>query len=65
LPIQTTIRKTWIINNARDVYKKSSRKRLKASGHVKGELLFIDFIKHLEHIGDHSLNISQALHNLQ
>ncbi len=53
------------INNARDVYKKNSRKRLKSSGHVKGELLFIDFIKHLEHIGDHSLNISQALHNLQ
>ena len=53
------------INDARDVYKKSSRKRLKSNGHVKGELLFIDFIKHLEHIGDHSLNISQALHNLQ
>ncbi len=53
------------IDNERDVYKKSSRKRLKSNGHVKGELLFIDFIKHLEHIGDHSLNISQALHNLK
>lgn len=53
------------IDNERDVYKKSSRKRLKSNGHVKGELLTIDFIKHLEHIGDHSLNISQALHNLQ
>ncbi len=53
------------INEKRDVYKKSSRKRLKSAGHVKRELLYIDFIKHLEHIGDHSLNISEALHNLQ
>lgn len=53
------------INEKRNVYKKSSRKRLKSAGHVKRELLYIDFIKHLEHIGDHSLNISEALHNLQ
>ena len=30
----------------------------------KTELLFIDIIKHLEHIGDYSLNISQALTRL-
>jgi phosphate:Na+ symporter len=53
------------INNERDVYKKTSRKRLKSAGHIKRELLYIDFIKHLEHIGDHSLNISEALYNLK
>ncbi len=46
------------INTVRDQYKKDSRKRLKAGSNVKGELLFLDFVKHLEHIGDHSLNIS-------
>lgn len=53
------------INAERDVYKKTSRKRLKVAGHVKRELLYIDFIKHLEHIGDHSLNISEALHTIR
>jgi phosphate:Na+ symporter len=49
------------IDESRDVYKKSARKRLKKGSNIKGELLFIDFVKHLEHIGDHSLNISNAL----
>jgi phosphate:Na+ symporter len=49
------------IDEARDMYKKTSRKRLKGGANVRGELLFLDFVKHLEHIGDHSLNISQAL----
>ena len=28
------------------------------------DLLFLDIVKHLEHIGDFSLNISQALEQL-
>ena len=39
----------------------SSRKRLSKGSNPKAELLFMDIIKHLEHIGDYSLNISQAL----
>jgi phosphate:Na+ symporter len=35
--------------------------RLSKDSNSKSELLFIDVIKHLEHIGDFSLNISQAL----
>ena len=39
----------------------SSRQRLSEGSLPKVELLFMDIIKHLEHIGDYSLNISQAL----
>jgi phosphate:Na+ symporter len=39
----------------------SSRNRLSKGFNPKAELIFIDIIKHLEHIGDYSLNISQAL----
>ncbi len=41
-----------------------SRGRLSEGSKPKIELLFIDIIKHLEHIGDYSLNISQALEDI-
>jgi phosphate:Na+ symporter len=53
------------IDASRDTYKKTSRKRLKSGSSVKSELLYLDFLKHLEHIGDHSLNISQALRQIR
>ena len=53
------------IDASRDTYKKASRKRLKGGSSVKSELLYLDFLKHLEHIGDHSLNISQALRQIR
>ncbi len=53
------------IDDCRDTYKKASRKRLKGGSSVKSELLYLDFLKHLEHIGDHSLNISQALRQIR
>ena len=49
------------INSFRDELKKASRKRIKAGGDVKSELMYLDFLKHIEHIGDFSLNISRAL----
>ena len=42
----------------------SSRDRLSRGFNPKAELIFIDIIKHLEHIGDYSLNISQALEQI-
>ena len=43
----------------------SSRNRLSDEGaEPKAELLFMDIIKHLEHIGDYSLNISQSLEHI-
>ncbi|MBN2737281.1 MAG: Na/Pi cotransporter family protein [Spirochaetales bacterium] len=49
------------IDETRDKIKKSARKRLQAGANVKTILLVLDIIKHLEHIGDFSLNIAQAL----
>jgi len=52
------------INNLRDNLKKSVQRRLQAGGNVKSELLYLDLLKHLEHIGDNSLNIAQALRQI-
>lgn len=53
------------INRFRNALKKSARKRLKKGSSVKVELLFIDMVKHLEHIGDHSLIISKSLRKIR
>jgi len=49
------------IDDMRNKLLDSSRDRLAKGSNAKAELLFMDIIKHLEHIGDYSLNISQAL----
>ena len=49
------------IDNMRNSFIGLSGDRLSKDSNSKSELLFIDVIKHLEHIGDFSLNISQAL----
>jgi len=52
------------IDNIRNKLLDSSQKRLSGGSNPKSELIFMDMIKHLEHIGDYSLNISQALEQL-
>ena len=49
------------INSYRNEMKKLAQKRLSKGADVRSELLFIDIVKHIEHIGDFSLNISRAL----
>ena len=49
------------IDDMRNEFIDSSSIRLSKDSDAKSELIFIDIIKHLEHIGDFSLNISQAL----
>ena len=49
------------IDDLRNKFIDASSSRLAKDSNSKSELLFIDIIKHLEHIGDFSLNISQAL----
>ena len=49
------------IDAMRNEFIEESGKRLSNDSNSKSELIFIDIIKHLEHIGDFSLNISQAL----
>ena len=52
------------IDDLRNQFIDSSRDRLSKGSNPKAELLFLDIVKHLEHIGDYSLNISQALEQL-
>ena len=49
------------INGLRKKLKKNAQDRLQEGAEVKGELLYIDMLQHIEHIGDFCLNISQAL----
>ncbi len=48
------------VNTMRNMEKKAAQHRMQNGSDVRSELLFIDIVKHLEHIGDHSLNIAQA-----
>ncbi len=54
------------IDKKRDKLRKRSRKTIERGEDVdvKGELIFMDIVRHLEHIGDSSLNISQAIAEL-
>jgi phosphate:Na+ symporter len=49
------------INAMRNQLKKSSRRRIQEGAGLKGELLVLDVISHLEHMGDYSLNIAEAI----
>jgi phosphate:Na+ symporter len=51
------------IDKVRNKLRKRSRKSIERNENVdvRGELIFIDIIRHLEHIGDDSLNISKAV----
>lgn len=50
------------IDKVRNKLRKRSRKTIEqdADVDVKGELIFIDIVRHLEHIGDNSINVSEA-----
>ncbi len=52
------------INEKRNTLKKAAAKRLQNGSEVKGELLYIDIVRHVERIGDHCLNIAESLRRL-
>ncbi|SIQ28691.1 phosphate:Na+ symporter [Alkalispirochaeta americana] len=52
------------INALRNVLKKSSRHRIQQGADLKGELLVLDVISHLEHMGDYALNIAEAIRHM-
>ena len=54
------------IDKMRKKLRKRSRKSIErnADTDVRGELIFIDVIRHLEHIGDNCLNMSEAVGEL-
>jgi phosphate:Na+ symporter len=53
------------INQSRDHLKIAAQYRLQQGSQVQAELLYLDLLKHFEHIGDNSLNIVQALRNMK
>jgi phosphate:Na+ symporter len=48
------------VDDQRKLLRKKSRKRIQTGSDIKAELLYLDLVKHLEHIGDYSLNIAEA-----
>jgi phosphate:Na+ symporter len=49
------------INDYRNSLKRAARKRIEEGGSVSGEILFIDELQQMEHIGDFAFNIARAL----
>jgi phosphate:Na+ symporter len=52
------------INKQRKKLRKNTQIQLSQGADVQAELVFIDMVKNLEHIGDYSLNISFAMREL-
>ncbi|MDR3302396.1 MAG: Na/Pi cotransporter family protein [Spirochaetaceae bacterium] len=53
------------IDESRDKLRKLGRKRIEAGENVKTELLFIDFVRRIERLGDYCNGISIALANME
>ncbi len=53
-----------VINELRRSVHKAARSRMQQGSDVRSELLFLDLVKYLEHIGDNCLNIMQALNQI-
>ncbi|MBA7469797.1 MAG: Na/Pi cotransporter family protein [Spirochaeta sp.] len=49
------------IDASRNSLIKAVQKRLQEGSDVKQELLLLDIVRHIEHIGDYSLNIAEAM----
>ena len=52
------------VDDGRVSLKKRARKRLEKNKNVKSELMLIDIVGHLEHIGDYCMNIAEAHANI-
>jgi len=53
------------IDYQRKILRKKAQYRLQDGENVKGELLYIDIVRHMEHIGDYAMNIAEALRHLR
>jgi phosphate:Na+ symporter len=59
--LQEAIKFESKVDSQRKTLSKKARKRIQTGSDVKAELLYLDVVKHIEHIGDYSLNIAEAL----
>lgn len=53
------------IDEKRNSMRKLAQNDLKGGAHVKTELLLLDKVRHLEHIGDYCINIAEALYLIE
>lgn len=53
------------INDYRSRLKKSARRQIQGGFDVKAELLYIDIVRQIEHIGDFCMNIMQIMENMK
>jgi len=53
------------IDTQRNEMRKLVQYELKQGAHVKTEILLLDKIRHLEHIGDYCINIAEALYLIE
>jgi phosphate:Na+ symporter len=53
------------INTYRNKLKSSARKQIQSGSDVKAELMYIDMVRQIEHIGDFCMNIMQNLEGLK
>ena len=53
------------INEYRNRLKDEAQERLSKGSDVKSELMFIEIVRKIEQIGDHALNIAQALRQIR
>ena len=53
------------VDGYRNTLQKAARYRIKEGSDVKAELLYMDMVRHIEKIGDHLLNIAQALREIR
>ena len=53
------------VNASRNVLRDAAQARMQGGANVQAELLFVDVVRQIEHIGDHSLNIAQALRQVR
>ena len=49
------------VDKQRKALRKEARKRIQTGSNVKTELIYLDIVKHLEHIGDYALNIAESM----
>lgn len=62
--LQKGIEQEEVINELRRSIHKEARSRMQKGSDVRSELLFLDLVKYLEHIGDNCLNVMQAQNQL-
>lgn len=63
--MQQAVKLEQQVDTYRNTLQKSARHRIRDGSDVKSELLYIDMVRHIEKIGDHLLNIAQALRQLR